>query len=321
MPIISSSYKAPLWIGGKHAQTIIPNLFRKVKNPPVYLRERILTEDHDFLDLDFACKGHERLAIVTHGIEGNSYGSYVQGMVKEFNDHQWDALAWNLRGCGGELNHSVRLYHAGSTDDLKCVIDYVLKTKKYKEIVLIGFSLGANITLKYLGEYADDLPREISKAVAVSAPCDLFACIQSISSGLNQIYLYHFLMSLKSKMVKKAKKFPGIFSGVKISKIQHIIEFDNLITAPLCGFKDAFHYYAECSSKRNIPDIRIPTLIVNAQNDPFLHPSSFPLEECKKSRFVTLESPYDGGHQGFIKKQLSGQYWIDERALEFVIKN
>jgi predicted alpha/beta-fold hydrolase len=320
MPVISSSYKAPLWIGGKHAQTIIPNLFRKVKDAPVYLRERIMTDDHDFLDLDFSCKGNERLAIVTHGLEGNSRGSYVLGMVKEFNDHKWDALAWNFRGCSGELNHSVRFYHAGSTDDLKCVVDHVLKTKKYKEIVLVGFSLGANLILKYLGEQGEDVPREISKAVAISAPCDLFACIQAISSGLNQIYLLHFMISLKAKMAKKAKRFPEIFSGVKISKIRHIIEFDNLITAPLCGFKDAFHYYAECSSKRNILDIRIPTLIVNAQNDPFLHPSSFPARECEKSHFVTLESPYDGGHQGFIKNTLSSSFWIDERAVEFVSK-
>ncbi|HSX03684.1 MAG TPA: alpha/beta fold hydrolase [Rhabdochlamydiaceae bacterium] len=318
MPIISSAYKAPIWIGGKHAQTIIPNLFRKVVGPPVYIRERILTEDHDFLDLDFSYKGHERLAIIAHGIEGNSSGAYILGMVKEFNENKWDGLAWNLRGCGGELNHSVRSYHAGCIDDLKCVVDYVVKTKKYKEIVLIGFSLGANIILKYLGDYNESVPREVSKAVAISAPCDLFACIQALSSGLNRIYLYHFLIPLKSKAVKKSKKFPGIFSGIKISKIQHIIEFDNLITAPLCGFKDAFHYYAECSSKKSIPDIRVPTLIINAQNDPFLHPSSFPIEECQKNRFVSLEVPYDGGHQGFIKKSLRGKYWVDERAIEFV---
>ncbi len=317
MPVINSLYKAPLWIGGKHAQTIIPNLFRKVKEAPVYIRERILTEDHDFLDLDFVYKGHQKLAIVTHGLEGNSYGSYVQGMVKEFTDHNWDALAWNFRSCSGELNHSIRLYHAGSIDDLKCVIDYVINTKKYQEIVLIGFSLGANIILKYLGEWGQQVPREISKAVAISAPCDLFACIHALSFGINRIYLKHFLFTLKSKMAKKAKKYPGIFSGVKISKIQHIIEFDNLITAPLCGFKDAFHYYAECSSKRNIPNIHVPTLIVNAQNDPFLHPSSFPFEECQRSSFVTLEVPYDGGHQGFIKNEIRGKYWIDERALNF----
>ncbi|HSX12788.1 MAG TPA: alpha/beta fold hydrolase [Rhabdochlamydiaceae bacterium] len=320
MPVINSSYKAPLWIGGKHAQTIIPNIFRKVSPAPIYMRERTLTADHDFLDLDFSSQGHDRLAIITHGLEGNSSSSYVLGMVKEFNANQWDVLAWNFRSCGGELNHSIRLYHAGSTDDLQHVIEHVLKMKKYKEIVLIGFSLGANIILKYLGEQAEEVPREISKAIAVSAPCDLFACIQALSSGINRIYIKHFLLTLKSKMIKKAKKFPEIFSGIKISKIQHIIEFDNLITAPLCGFKDAFHYYSECSSKKNISEIRVPTLILNAQNDPFLHPSSFPYEECQKSRFVTLETPYDGGHIGFIKKRLMGKYWMEERAIDFVSK-
>src|SRR5262245_58067352 len=142
MPIINSSYKAPLWIGGKHAQTIIPNLFRKVLPSPIYMRERILTEDHAFLDLDFSCRGHDRLAIMTHGIEGNSTSCYVQGMVNAFNAHGWDALAWNFRSCSGELNHSIRLYHAGSTDDLKHVVDHAINVKKYKEIVLVGFSIG-----------------------------------------------------------------------------------------------------------------------------------------------------------------------------------
>jgi predicted alpha/beta-fold hydrolase len=316
MPIISSAYKAPLWIGGKHAQTIIPNLFRKVVPSPIYIRERILTEDHDFLDLDFSRRGQKKLVLLTHGIEGSSSSSYVLGMVNIFNAAGWDALAWNFRSCGGELNHSVRLYHAGSVDDLACVVDFA--RKHYQEIVLIGFSLGANIVLKYLGELGANAPQEITKAVAISAPCDLFACIQGLSSGLNRIYIKHFMVTLKAKMVKKAKKFPEIFSGVKISKINHITEFDRLITAPLCGFKDAFHYYSECSTKKNIPFIQRPTLILNAQNDPFLHPSSFPYAECQKSRFVTLETPYDGGHLGFMKDRLIGTYWMEERALEFI---
>ena len=318
MPIISSTYKAPLWIGGKHAQTIIPGLFHRVLNPPVYTRERILTKDRDFLDLDWSCKGNKRLMIVTHGLEGNSQGPYILGMVKEFNAHHWDALAWNFRSCSGELNHSVRLYHAGSTDDLECVINHVVKTKQYQEIALIAFSVGGNITLKYLGDTGDEVPKIISKAVVFSAPCDLFACIQELSFGFNRLYTNRFLSSLKAKMLKKAKIFPALLSGIPISKIEDFIDFDNLITAPLSGFKDAFHYYSECSSKKVIGNIQVPTLIVNAQNDPFLHPASFPFEECQKSRTVTLESPYDGGHQGFIKNHLIGRYWSEERALEFI---
>lgn len=318
MPLISSKYKAPLWIGGKHAQTIIPNLFRKVLNAPVYTRERISTPDQDFLDLDWSCKGYERLVILTHGLEGNSRGAYVLAMAKEFNAHKWDTLSWNFRSCSGELNRSVRLYHAGSSDDLKSVVDFVVKNRNYKEIALIGFSLGANILLKYLGEEGEEIPSSLSKAMAISAPCDLFACIQELSSGINRIYLNRFLVSLKAKMVKKSKRFPEIFSGIQIPKIEEFIDFDNQITAPFSGFKDAFHYYAECSSQKRLLNICIPTLILNAQNDPFLHPASFPFEECQKSRLVTLESPYDGGHQGFIKMNLMGRYWMEERALEFI---
>ncbi len=320
MPLLASQYKAPAWIGGKHAQTIIPALFRKVTGVSL-TRERIFTEDQDFLDIDWSCQGHERLAIISHGLEGNSRQAYILGMIQAFTSNGWDALGWNFRGCSGEHSHSVRLYHAGSTGDLKCVIDHACKTKRYKEIVLLGFSLGGNITLKYLGDHASTLPSEIKKACVFSVPCDLYACARSLATGINRIYLNRFLATLKVKMAHKAKLHPELFSRVNFSKIQDFIDFDNLITAPLCGFKDALHYYVECSSKRSIPHIQIPALIVNAGNDPFLHPACFPNEECQKSPHVYFESPYDGGHQGFIGKQLIGTYWSEERALKFMNTN
>lgn len=317
MPIITSKYKAPLWIGGKHAQTIIPALFRKVSGIN-YLRERIATEDEDFLDLDWSRVDSKKIAIFSHGLEGSTNACYIQGMVKEFNACGWDALAWNFRSCGGELNRTVRLYHGGCTHDLNAVISHALKTKKYKEMALIGFSLGGNITLKYLGDYQARLPSQLHRCCVFSVPCDLYACAQALSRGINRIYLNRFLVTLKEKISKKAEKFPGIFSSTNIDKIHDFIDFDNHITAPLSGFKDAIHYYNECSSKFSIPLIQTPTLIVNALNDPFLHPACFPNEECHKSRTVCFEGPYDGGHQGFIKDHVIGTYWSEERALKFI---
>lgn len=317
MPVISSLYKAPAWIGGKHAQTIIPALFRKVVGV-TYQRERIKTEDEDFLDIDWSCQGHKRLVIFSHGLEGSSRQAYILGMVQAFNSQGWDALAWNFRSCSGELNSTLRIYHGGSINDLHTVVMRALQENRYTEISLVGFSLGGNITLKYLGDTAETLPKEVKSACVISVPCDLYACARSLSVGINRIYLNRFLVTLKAKMLLKAKLHPGHFSGVKIEKIQDFIDFDNQITAPLCGFKDAVHYYIECSSKRSIPHIKIPTLIVNAQNDPFLHPSCFPHEECQKSASVIFESPYDGGHQGFIKREISGSYWSEERAVKFL---
>jgi len=317
MPVISSKYKAPSWIGGKHAQTIIPALFRTVTGIN-YLRERISTEDGDFLDLDWSRVDSKKLVIFSHGLEGSSQQHYVLGMVKEFNARGWDALAWNFRSCGGELNYSFRLYNAGSIDDLKCVVDHACKTTKYKEICLVGFSLGGSVILKYIGDYREDLPRQLSCACVFSVPCDLYACARSLSHGINRIYLNRFLASLKAKMIKKAKKNPELFSNINFEKIQDFIDFDNLVTAPLGGYKDAMHYYIECSAKHSIPKIEIPTLIVNALNDPFLHPACFPHEECQKNTHVTFEGPYDGGHQGFIKNRVIGTYWSEERALRFL---
>ncbi|NGX37719.1 MAG: hypothetical protein K1000chlam2_00881 [Chlamydiae bacterium] len=317
MPIISSKYKAPLWIGGKHAQTIIPSLFRKVTGVH-YLRERISTDDEDFLDLDWSRVDGKKLAIISHGLEGCTTQAYVLGMVKELNARGWDTLSWNLRGCGEELNHTVRFYNGGSTEDLDAVVTHACKTKKYKQICLLGFSLGGNISLKYLEDYKQDLPRQLTKACVFSVPCDLYACARSLSHGINRFYLNRFLNTLKEKMIRKAKIHPGLFSNVNFDKIQNFFDFDNLITAPLCGYRDASHYYLACSSKYSIPKIEVPTLIVNALNDPFLHPSCFPYEECHKSDDVFFENPYDGGHQGFIKDRVIGTYWSEERAIRFL---
>ena len=317
MPILTSHYRAPTWIGGKHAQTILPSLFRKVTGVD-YLRERIPTEDLDFLDLDWSRVNSSKLLILSHGLEGSSRQAYVLGMVKEFNARGWDALGWNFRSCGGEMNHSARLYHGGCTDDLNAVITHASQTKKYKEICLLGFSLGGNITLKYLADYRKYLPKNLKRAMAISTPCDLYACARNLSTGINRVYLNRFLETLRAKMVQKSKINPGLYSGINFEKIEDFVDFDNKVTAPLCGFKDAIHYYIECSSKFSISKIEVPTLIVNAMNDPFLHPSCFPIEQCQKSPNVWFEGPYNGGHLGFIKDRIMGVYWSEERAVRFL---
>ncbi len=317
MPILTSKYKAPTWIGGKHAQTIIPSLFRKVSGVQ-YLRERIATDDEDFLDLDWSRIDSNKLVIFSHGLEGSTHQPYILGMVKEFNARGWDALAWNFRSCGGELNHSVRLYHGGSTYDLKNVVDHANNTKKYKQICLVGCSLGGNITLKYLADHKSDLPKAMKQACVFSVPCDLYACARNLSSGINRIYLNRFLDTLKDKVARKARKNPGLYASVNLDKIQDFIDFDNYVTAPLSGFKDAVHYYIECSSKYSISKIETHTLIVNALNDPFLHPACFPTEECHQSDSVYFEGPMDGGHLGFMKDKVIGTYWSEERAIQFL---
>lgn len=317
MAVFNSKYKAPLWIGGKHAQTIIPNLFRKVTGIN-YLRERITTDDNDFLDIDWSRIGSNKLVILSHGLEGSTKMSYILGMAKHFNACGWDAMGWNFRSCSGEMNHSMRLYHAGCFDDLSCVVTHAAKTKAYKEIALVGFSLSGNIILKYLSDYKEDHPKQLTRACVFSVPVDLYACARSLSHGINRIYLNRFLATLREKLHQKAKLYPETFSSIPIDTITNFIEFDNQITAPFCGFRDAMHFYKECSSKHTLHKIETPTLIVNAFNDPFLHPACFPVEVCQKSEILHFEGPYDGGHQGFTKDKLHGVYWSEERAVEFL---
>jgi uncharacterized protein len=317
MPLIQSSYKAPKWLLGKHSETVLPSLFRQVDGV-IYTRERINTKDRDFLDLDWSIKGGRSLAIISHGLEGSTSSPYVLGMVKTLNKNGWDTVAWNFRGCSGELNLKESFYHAGSTEDLNTVLRHAVKTKRYSEIILIGFSLGGNIVLKYLGENNSFVSSHVSKSVVFSVPCDLSSCVRKLSSRANYIYLHNFLLTLKAKLVRKAEQYPDILDGVNLSKIHSFTDFDNYVTAPLFGFKNAAHYYSECSAIKVIPEISIPCLIVNAKNDPILDLSHAPIEECRYSKWVSLEQPARGGHLGFMKEGINGDYWSEDRVLGFL---
>lgn len=318
MPIVDSNYHKPIWLPERHAETIVPALFRKVKGVH-YDRERIGTFDRDFLDLDWSRVGSSKLVIISHGLEGNSYQEYILGMVKAINKANWDVLAWNFRSCSGEMNNKVRFYRADSTEDLDWVIKHAQKIGKYDEIALIGFSLGGCLSLKLLGELGSSATSRISKAIAFSVPCDLIACVKALSFGFNRfIYLRRFLTMLKNKLVLKIRQFPDLLSYLDVNKIRRFEDFDTYFTAPLYGFKDAYDYYERSSCKKNIPNIRVPTLIVNARNDPFLHPDCQPILECQENSWVNLEMPKEGGHVGFMLSTINGPYWSEQRAVEYL---
>ncbi len=324
MPIINSAYHPPSWFKGRHLQTIVPVLFRKVVGIQHH-RERINTDDGDFLDLDWSWSSPElaksdKIAIISHGLEGSSRQPYMLGMAKTFNNAGWDTLSWNYRGCSGELNNKVRFYHAGYSDDLILVIDHVRKISTYKQIVLIGFSLGGNITLKYLGENNHRLPSELTHAVIISVPANLKACCEEISSTPFQkkVYQNRFLSSMKHKLAQKIIQYPDYLSHLNLDKIQSITDFDNAFTSPLWGFDNADDYYRKCSCNQFIPEVRLPTLIVNAQNDPILHPDFHPIEQCRNNECVYLELPPEGGHVGFVCDDLHLNHWTEKRAIEFL---
>ena len=229
-----TNYSPPFLFKNGHVQTIFPVVFRKVDSV-VYKRERIETLDHDFLDLDWSCHGYGKLAVVSHGLEGNTTRAYVKGMVKALNDNGWDVLAWNYRSCSGEPNRLLRSYHNGATEDLAWVIDHAKKQNKYSQITLVGFSLGGNLSLVHLGR--DNHDPIISKAVVLSVPCDLKACAKVLAKPSNTIYMKRFLSLLHQKIKAKMEIMPGALNDDGYFKIKNFKDFDDRYTAPIHGFK------------------------------------------------------------------------------------
>lgn len=305
------AYTPPYFLFNKHLETIYPALFRRV-NINGFRRERISTPDDDFLDLDWLdrCEA-QSLVIVSHGLEGNSQRPYMRGMAKAFFDAGYSVITWNYRGCGEEMNRRLRFYHSGATDDLDVVVKHA--APKYKSVYLVGFSLGGNITLKYLGEKGKDTGK-VKGAAVFSVPIDLQTSCEKISLPENRIYANRFLKSLKKKVIAKGKLMGGI-DLTDIDAITTLKVFDDRYTAPLHGFRDAEHYYRSCSSLYFLKDVRVPTLVTNAKNDPFLSPNCYPSNV--NNPFIQFDFPNHGGHVGFslLNNKL---YWSELRALQFI---
>lgn len=309
----NTTYKRPFGFFSGHWETIYPALFRKVYDLVPPQRERITTPDGDFLDLDWWKSGNSRILILQHGLEGSSDRPYILGMARHFLKNSYDVLAWNFRGCSGAMNRKARFYHSGATDDLQTVVDQA--GKEYEDITLIGFSLGGNLTLKYLGEKSRD--SRIKRAIAISAPLDLDTGADNLKRAENRLYELRFLKNLRKKVIEKSQLIPGKISTQLLSKVKSLRDFDEYYTAPLHGFASARDYYQQCSSKFFLPGIQIPTLILNAVNDPLLSRESFDANLVNGLQNVFMETTTHGGHVGFVDRNRNGVYWSEKRALEF----
>lgn len=318
MPIVRpSSYRPPLCFKNGHVQTIYPNIFRRV-NGVTYLRQRMRTPDDDFLDLDWSPVGATRLSLLAHGLEGNSTRPYILGMVRALNRHGWDAVVWNFRGCSGEPNQKVRFYHSGDTQDLHTLLTHVLQDNCYEKLALMGFSLGGNVVLKYLGEQARQLNPKVRACVVFSAPCDLVSSALKMGNVENTFYMKRFLRLLHEKIRAKMRLFPGEIDDREFHRIRSFKEFDERYTAPLHGFKSAEDYWEKASSKPYLAHIAIPALLVNALDDPFLALPCYPYQESLSNPRLFLETPEAGGHVGFVSFGRSGEYWSESRAIQFL---
>ena len=277
---------------------------------PAFRRERLELPDGDFLDLDWIESGHERLAILCSGLEGNSRDPGMLRLARSFESHRWDVLSWNYRGCSGVLNRLVRSYHSGATEDLAAVVSRA----GARPVALVGCSIGGNLMLKYLGETLP--PENIVGAVAVSAPVDLASTARALDRRPgNRIYLRRLISSLCKKVRAKEAAMPGLISLDGLSCLHGFEHFDDRFTAPIHGFLGAEDYWEKCSARQFLHSIGVPALLLSAKDDPFLTPEAFPYSEAEENPRLVLEVPEFGGHLGFLDR--SGQ-WIGSRAAEFL---
>lgn len=316
MPLVPSDYNPPLLFKSGHFSTIYAGLARKVGGV-VQNRERINLADGDFLDLDwsFAATPTQKVVILLHGLEGSAQRPYILGSARHLNNSGYDACAVNFRSCSGETNRLFRSYHSGATEDLESVVKHILETKTYSHIVIKGFSLGGNLTLKYLGE-GRKIPKEIKGAVGVSVPCNLSDSLLQLLKPKNRPYAKRFRRHLIEKLIQKQALFPDRITDDTIKRIKTLKDFDDLYTSTAHGFRDALDYYTQSSCLQFLPAISQPVLILNAKNDSFLGTKCYPIQEAESNNKIYLEMPHFGGHVGFWGPQ--NLTYSEKRAIKFL---
>jgi uncharacterized protein len=316
MPHIPSSYCLKGWLKSGHLSTIYSAKLRRM--PPVaYDRERIRLSDGDFIDLDwsYAPKKTLGLVILLHGLEGNAQRSYVVGQAHILLAAGYDVCAMNFRGCSGQMNERLVSYNAGKIDDLEDVMRHLITTKKYTQLNAIGFSLGGSLLLNYLGKEMGH-HTHINRAIAISTPLDLSASMERLAKPDNRIYQIAFLQTLKKKYRRKQRQFPKALKIHAMRSVHSLMDFDNVYTAPVHGYDSGQAYYTANSPINWLPNIKCPTLILNAQNDTFLSKECLPIVFAKAAKNIYLETPKHGGHVGFYTP--SNIYYSETRALEFL---
>ncbi|KAB8043851.1 YheT family hydrolase [Janthinobacterium aquaticum] len=307
------SYRAPLWLPGGHLQTIYPALC--ISRPQVaYRRERWNAPDGDFVDVDLVDgQPGQPLVVLFHGLEGSSDSHYARALMHAVAARGWSGAVPHFRGCSGEANRGPRFYHSGDAEE----IDWLLRrlhARATGKLYAAGVSLGGNALLCWLGQ-SQQQAGFVDAAAAVSAPLDLAQGGRALSSGANRLYTRMFLRTLKPKCLAKLDQFPGLFARDAMLAARDLHAFDNVVTAPLHGYRDADDYWHRASARHVLPDITVPTLVMNARNDPFLPGQYLPR---LASSMVELDYPREGGHVGFATGRAPGRLdWLPQRLLGF----
>jgi len=312
------SFSSPWWLPGGHLQTIVASLFPPPRVP--LRRQRWDTPDGDFIDVDFCGDpGAEKQLVLFHGLEGGSDSHYARSIAAQALRQGWRLAIPHFRGCSGEPNRTRRAYHSGDTEE----IDWMLKRlggARSATAYALGVSLGGNVLLKWLGERGDEARALVRRAAAVSAPLDFAAAGDALDRGMNRVlYVRHFLSTMKPKALAKLELFPDLFDKEKVNAVRTFREFDNLVTAPLHGFRDTDHYWGAAACGPYLEHIRVPTLVLNARNDPFLPERDLLRAARRAAPCVVLEFPRTGGHAGFLAAPFSRRRdWLPQHLFEFL---
>ena len=315
MPILSSEFKPAWWLKNTHLQTLWSSFFKSL--PDIQTRKlRVELPDGDFVDLAITDLKNKPIVLIMHGLEGSLNSHYVKPLMQHLNQAGYGAAFMHFRGCSEEINRLDRSYHSGDTEDLERVIDAIKDKFEQDIFAVLGFSLGGNVLLKWLGENGKNARTQT--AVAVSVPFRLADAGDRLEKSFSRVYQKHLLTSCQQKYQKKFKNKPSPLN-VNAKELNTFFTFDDQITAPLHGFSGANEYYKQCSSRQFLKSIQKPTLVLHAKDDPFMWEDTVP-NDNELSEHVHLELSENGGHVGFIagKSPFHAEYWVDQRIIKWL---
>ena len=319
------AFVAPLWIRGSHAQTIGGRLLRTTGGVS-FRPERLNTPDGDFLDLEYATvegmsvPDRAPLVLKLHGLEGSAHSGYSVELARALAAKGIGSVGLNFRSCGGEMNRTARFYHSGETDDLALVLDHLLQSTPAERLGVLGFSLGGNVLLKYLGEQGPVAAQKLRAAVAISVPYDLAACADRMTTGSARVYSAFFLRSLRAKVRAKQAQLAGLCDVNRVLRARKVRDFDEALTAPLHGFAGAADYYGRSSAGQFLGAITIPTLLIHSMDDPIAIAESIPEELIAANPNLETAFTRTGGHVGFVggPGPWAPTFWAERRGAEFL---
>ncbi len=314
--IRSSEFQPAWWLRGPHAQTLWASTVRPTPRPRLR-RERLELPDGDFLDLDWAEGGAGPVVLLLHGLEGSVESNYASGLLKELQTQGYTALLMHFRGCSGEPNRLSRSYHSGETSDLNHLVQLLRQRYPERRLAVVGYSLGGNVLLKWLGEQGRRAP--LDAAVAVSVPFQLGRVSDRLGRGFSRLYQWVLLRRLRINLKRKQQRVRLPLAALEVAELTSFRRFDDAVTAPLHGFADAHDYYTRCSSRQFLHAITVPTLVLHATDDPFMLPDVVPAQ-AELGSGVTLELAERGGHVGFVGGAWPwrAHYWLEARIPRFL---